>query len=457
MVLNGLVCTGDPLLDLMLDSCSSFASLLSSAETVAEALEEAKVRRPDLLFVSPALGDLCTLRELRGTRICCLVEGIDIPVPTGVDCLIAERMTPQLVDDWVRPPKAPPTAGVAPGVKGGGRVPPPPGRVPPPPPLPPSGSGLRPPAAEALPQATPPSPHAAPVLPTAAQASPPRRLREALSEAPRPALKILRQQVITFWGGKPGAGRSTLAVALSDLLSRAGGIRLCTVDLNSFNSSLAALVGKEQDVPSWFHLGDALARGGPFPVESLRWVRPNWAILGGPGGRADWTGLLTRETIGWIVDSLRAQFDFIILDPEVRPGPVSETAVRLAQTVLLTLSPDYPDVLDSTRAFETALEEGWLDRGRCRLILNRWVESPHLPAADVADCFGLPVGLAIPANPEATANASGQGVPVTGLELPAARSLSQALSPLVGLVAEPVLAAGGDRANPAPRRGWFSR
>jgi Mrp family chromosome partitioning ATPase len=448
MAPTALACTGDPLLNRMLAGCRSIELRISHCESVAEALKEARELSPAILFTSPALGDVTPLAGLKGVRLCHLVEQSGQPAPDGIPTLVGEPITPEMVDAWVRRPVDPPAPA-----------------VPPPPPLPRAGS--------AAPQVAPPHaapPHAAPSQIISPQATPfqaaphrasssprvaPQRPAPPRPAPPRPALSVLRQQVIAFWGGKPGAGRSTLAVALADLLSRAGSIRVCAVDLNPFNSSLAALVGKEQEASSWLLLSEALVSGRPFPADSLRWVRKNWAVITGPDGRAEWTGLMTRETVAWIVDSLRAQFDYIILDPEVRPGPIAETAVRLAQTVLLTVSPDYPDVLDTARAFEAALAEGWLDRGRCRLLLNRWVESSHLPAADVSDCFSLPVSLTVPASPETAAHASSRGVPITGLELPAA--LAQAFRPLVGLVAEPLVAAAPERRSIAQVADWFRR
>jgi septum formation inhibitor-activating ATPase MinD len=271
---------------------------------------------------------------------------------------------------------------------------------------------------------------------------------------------VLRQQVVTLWGGKPGAGRSTLAVALGDLLARAGDLRVCTVDLNPYNSSLAPLLGREQEASSWLHLSEAMARGLPLPGDALRWIRPNWALVSGPDGRPEWLPQLNPEAIAWLVDGLRTQFDYIILDPEARPGPIRETAVRLAQLVLVTVTGDYPDVLDTARAFEAGLEQGSLDHSRSRLILSRWLESPHLTPADVADCFGLPISLVLPHAPEAVVHASGQGLPVTQVAVKGAEPLQLALSKLVAIVAPAVatVAATAPKAGLGRQlRGWLSR
>jgi len=273
-------------------------------------------------------------------------------------------------------------------------------------------------------------------------------------------VSVLRQQVVALWGGKPGAGRSTIAVALGDLLSRAGNLQVCTVDLNPYNSSLAPLLGREQEVSSWFHLAEALARGLPLPGDGLRWIRPNWALVSGPDGRPEWLAQMTPEAIAWLVDGLRSQFDYIILDPEARPGPLREAAARLAQLVLVTVTGDYPDVLDTARAYEAGLEQGVLDGSRCRLVLSRWLESPHLSTGEVADCFGLPVSLVLPLNPEVVLHAVGQGLPVTQVAAKGAEPLQQALDKLVGIVAPAVatVAPGGSRPGLGSQlRDWFGR
>ena len=274
--------------------------------------------------------------------------------------------------------------------------------------------------------------------------------------AQRPAIRVLRQQVVALWGGKPGAGRSTIALGLADLLARSDDLRVCTVDLNPYNSSLAPLLGREQEVPSWVHVAEAMARGQRLPGEGLHWIRPNWALVSGPDGRPDLVAQVTPEAIAWLVDGLRSHFDYIILDPEARPGPVRDAAARLAQLVLVTVTPDYPDVLDTARGFESAVAKGTLARDRCRLVLTRWLETPHLTQAEVADCFGLPVTATIPLSPEPVLRAAGQGQPVTRLADPGAARLIQALEQLLGVVAPVLAAAGPEQARSGPGNQWFA-
>lgn len=438
-----LACTGDPLLDELLRECESFTLMRQpDCERAADALPLLAAERPDLIFTSPALGDVDALLQVKGPRICWLAEGSVPAPPRGVDVLRAERLTAQLIDAWVRRQKAAASR----------QAPPPPVR-----PLPP-------PARQAPGRSASPVGHEAGGhggLQRAADVRPqPPGAYYAAHRAPRPAIRVVRQQVIAFWGGKPGAGRSTLALGLADLLARSGDLRVCTVDLNPYNSSLAPLLGREQEVSSWVHAAEAMARGQPLPEDGLHWIRPNWALVSGPDGRPDLVTQVTPEAIAWLVDGLRSQFDYIILDPEARPGPIRDSAARLAQLVLVTVTCDYPDVLDTARGFEAAVAQGALSRDRCRLVLSRWLDTPYLTKAEVADCFGLPVAATVPLSPEAALHAGGGGQPVTRLTDSGAARLTQALEQLLGVVAPALAAAGAERARSGPASpwmGWLSR
>lgn len=512
MSLAALACTGDPLLDQLLAECTSFTLRSLHCERAVDALPEVEARRPALVFVSPALGDVRPLLKIEGVRVCWLAEGAGPEPPEGVEVLRAERLSAQLVDAWVRRPRQ--------GSAGSG--------IPSPPPLPrrQPGAGMPTPppvrqmrsdAGDPAPQPFPPKqpdpdtpvppparqnvPHAGPLVPAparpklpdhggpapspvrqkssgatlpppawrdspaprqlpAAQRPPQHSAHRVQPPAPRPVIRVLRQQVVAFWGGKPGGGRSTLAVALADLLARSGELRVCTVDLNPYNSSLAALLGREQEVSSWVQIGEAFSRGHPLPGDGLRWVTPNWALVSGPDGRPDLVTRLSPEAIAWLVDGLRSHFDYIILDPEARPGPVREAAARLAHLVLVTVTCDYPDVLDTARGFEAAVEQGLLDRSRCRLVLNRWLDGPYLAPGEVADCFGMPVSAILPLSPEAVLHAAGQGHPVTRSAAKNAEPLRQAIAQLLGVVAPAVASAGQAEVRAgagSPWRGWLTR
>jgi len=406
--LLALACTGDPLLDGLLKQCRTIRLASDTGETPEDALRLAATHGPAILFVGPALGDLTPVyQQAAGATVVCLTEG-----PTAGDGCHGNPLTADLIDNWVRQRMLGEAAGLQPAPKK-------------------PTAGFKVPAiSEQTPKQPANPPATGPVLPP------------AVSHGP---VSVLRQRIVALWGGKPGSGRSTLAVGLSDLLSQLGGVKVCTVDLNPYNSSLAVLTGKEQEVPSWVNLAEGLGRGGPNLSEALRWVKPNWAVLTGTDGRPDWLELLQEPTLHWLIAELRNQFDYILLDLDTRRGALTDAALRCAQTVMVVVSPDYPDVLDTHRAIGTAADRHVLDRGRCRLILNRWVETPSLSAGTVSEFLGLPLGARIPAAPEAVIEAATQGMPVTRLTTPGAKAVTQGMTQAMHFVAEAV-------AGPAPAR-----
>jgi MinD-like ATPase involved in chromosome partitioning or flagellar assembly len=476
VVITALACTADPLLDTCLAGCKAFQLVPEVFDSMTGVARGVAAHRPGLIFTSAAFADWRQLPErFPGIRICCLVDGEPEEAPAGCEVLAASKLTVELIDARVRAPRRadPPPAATPEQAKAPPAAAPPPpqqrapGQIPPPPPLPLQVPA--PPAPTAQPQPQPqPVPPAVPVTPNTKSAAASRQ--PAAAPSPRtaapasrqrsvaPVVSVLRQQVVGLWGGKPGAGRSTLALAMSDLISQMSAVRVCTVDLNPANSSLAPLLGKDQELPSWVPLADGLTQGRLNLTDALRWVRPNWAIITGPDGRDEWIAQLDPATIAMLVEGLRSQFDYILLDGEARPGPISEAVLRLAQTVLVVVSPDYPDVVDTARAFHTAVERGLADRQRCRLVLSRWLDTQHLPPDVVAECFDLPVSARIPHGYEAVITAAGQGLPVTQLDSPAAKALQPAYRSVVRLVAEQVNAtAGAPDTKAAGLLGWLSR
>jgi len=264
---------------------------------------------------------------------------------------------------------------------------------------------------------------------------------------------VLLQRVVAFWGGKPGTGRSTLLVAVSDLISRMPGVRVCSVDLNPQNSSLAPLLQKESEPNSWWRLGEALLEANLTPQavrESLITIRPGWSLLSGPAGSDQWCALLTGRVVADLVALLRAEFDYILLDLPAGRGPVADAGFAHAQQVILTVSAFFPDVVDTARQFQQLLADGIASRDRCSLVLCPWIESADLPSADVGACLGLPVSATVPLVPALAMAAARTGRPITQWGSAEARSYTQAAAAIAALIT-------GRSIERPQRRIWFGR
>lgn len=301
-------------------------------------------------------------------------------------------------------------------------------------------------------ESEPQSPRMAPPLLQRAapeSAGPPQSKRSPVPAPPQ----ILRQKIVAFWGGKAGGGRSTLVTAAADVISQIPGVRVCTVDLNPYGSSLAALLQKESEPNSWASIGPAVMYGALTSQavrEGIVPVSPQWGMVTSPAGSEQWCGMLTDPVIAHLLDILRADYDYILLDLPAGRTPSGDAGLAAAQQVLLVVSAFFPDVVDTTRIFEQALSDGIVARERCQLVLSPWADSAELPAGDVSRCLGLPVSAKVPLCPIGALTAARKGSPVTRLGGTDAKPLADAAQAVARLIAD------ATAAHPQ-RRSWFGR
>ncbi len=407
-----LIATGDPLLDADAAKVSGVSIIPSTCETPDECLQQIRLRSPQALLTSPALAPVASTLEALIRNALAQSQQIAVGVLTfdqqltpaeisqlqfaGAALITVRGNVTEAVASWLR--EIPKSTTSAPFVEA---------------------------------PASPLPPGVLPAAPTSQH--------------------VMRQKVVTFWGGKGGAGRSTLLVAVADKLSQIPGVRVCTVDLHPTNSSLAALAGKDGQPGSWVPIGEDLMSGDLTKQTVARALVPinsQWAMLTGPAGSDQWTGLLTDDLVTGLVEILRTDFEFILLDVPHGRTPVGEAALALSQQVMVVVSAFYPDVADTARALERAVSDGLLARDRCRLVLSQWADSRELPAADVGALIQLPVSATVPLAPSVALAAARTGTPVTRLGSPESRAMAEAVTAVAELISEAPVGRPG-------RRTWF--
>jgi MinD-like ATPase involved in chromosome partitioning or flagellar assembly len=270
-------------------------------------------------------------------------------------------------------------------------------------------------------------------LPTCPEVSPAEPLPQPPPEQPlspnRPHSP--RQKVVVVWSGKAGVGRSTLAAGMADLLSKHG--RTCMLDLNPVHSSLSALFGKEQEPNSWLTISDSLWSGQltqQTTIASLVSITPQLSLLTGPAGSEQWMGQLNPSVVRQLIDHLRREFEYVVLDVPAGRTPSGDAALRAATSILVLVSAFYPDLLYTTQLYEQATTEQVISKEHCRLILTQWVEARELPQHDVSACLGLPITGVIPMAVDAALTAARSGRPVTQHQTPQFKPLRDAIEAL---------------------------
>jgi pilus assembly protein CpaE len=185
--------------------------------------------------------------------------------------------------------------------------------------------------------------------------------------------------------GKPGCGASTLAVHLAVHAQRCGSPVLL-VDTDPLAASAAFLLKLKPE----FHLGDML-RDWKRMDDDL-WSRLTipacgMDVLAAPEDAATQLDV-NRQAAAELCNFWRRRYGTVVLDlPDVRAA-LDTGFAALADTVLLVTTNELA-ALQTTRRALVCLDQAATDRGRVRLILNRYTPSTGLKREDVHKALAL--------------------------------------------------------------------
>ena len=212
-------------------------------------------------------------------------------------------------------------------------------------------------------------------------------LRGVLERLGRVRTPVAHRPAGTAWcvvPGKPGCGASTVAVHLAIQAKAAGG-KVLLVDTDPLAASAAFLLKLKPE----FHLGDLL-RDWKRMDEDL-WNRLILSAAGidvlaapeDPALRFDY-GRFTAE----IVAFWRERYQTVVLDlADVRAAADSGLAAQ-CDTILLVTTNELA-ALQTTRRALQCLDQVVPDRGRLRLLLNRYTPASGLKREDVQKALAV--------------------------------------------------------------------
>ena len=207
-----------------------------------------------------------------------------------------------------------------------------------------------------------------------------RSLFERLDHTRTPAPDAAKGKVFCLVPGKPGCGASTLAVHLAVAARTAGDSRTLLVDADIMTGSIGFLL----KLKSEYHLGDVL-RDWKRMDEDL------WSRLVAPFEGVD--VLLASDDssarvnveppiAAELVAFWRKRYDAVVIDtPDARAAAGSGFGT-LADDLLLVTTNELA-ALHATRRAIAFLQQNVSDRGRLRLILNRYNPATGLKRQDV--------------------------------------------------------------------------
>jgi pilus assembly protein CpaE len=212
-------------------------------------------------------------------------------------------------------------------------------------------------------------------------------LREVFERLGRTRTPAAQRSSGTAWcvvPGKPGCGASTLAVHLAIQASIDGG-KVLLVDTDPLAASAAFLLKLKPE----FHLGDVL-RDWKRMDEDL-WNRLTLQSCGidvlaapeDPALRFDY-GCQAAELVAF----WRQRYQTVVLDMADVRAAADSGFVAEADTVLVVTTNEIA-ALQTTRRALQCLDQAVPDRGRLRLLLNRYTPATGLKREDVRKALSL--------------------------------------------------------------------
>lgn len=217
-------------------------------------------------------------------------------------------------------------------------------------------------------------------------------------------------KIIYLTGSEKGAGKSVLARDLARALHEvSGGARVCLVDPNVENPSLAQALGIEEDCD----LAKELASTDSVTVDRYCKQTP-WGFHLLLPQRNDKTTFPLREShLHILMNSLADRFDYLVVDSSSTMAQFNRHMMQIAERLLVVLSGKQESIESFLQPFENlVVGAGNVDRRKIRYMLNCNAGEEEDPKARVG-AEGPELALVLPHDPEALAAATEAKAPTS--------------------------------------------
>jgi pilus assembly protein CpaE len=233
-----------------------------------------------------------------------------------------------------------------------------------------------------------------------------RRKKSLLSDAgpePQPG------KVLALFSTKGGVGKSTIAVNLGVTLAQ-DGYKTVIVDLNLQFGDVAMLL----DLTPYRTIADLagetdLVKAG-FPDGCVMTHASGVRILPAPL-RPEYAEMVTAALVGRIIQLLRAQYDFVILDTRPAFDDIVLSALDHADLILTVATLDVLTIKSLKLGLEVMASLHY-ETAKQKLILNQATLEAGISGRDLENSMQFPISYRLPSDPKTALTAVNKGIPV---------------------------------------------
>ncbi|GHD04494.1 AAA family ATPase [Zhihengliuella salsuginis] len=216
-----------------------------------------------------------------------------------------------------------------------------------------------------------------------------RRRHPADADSARP-----RAEVITVLSPKGGVGKTTIATNLAVGLARVAPQRVVVVDLDLQFGDVASALNLEPEHVITDAAHNAAAQDSVVLKAYLARTEHGVYALCGPRTPAE-ADHLSPEQIGFVIDQLAVEFDYVVIDSAPGLGEHLLAALERTTAAVWICGMDVPSVRGTNNALAVLSELQLVPRGR-HTVVNLADKRSGLTIGDIESTLGAPVDVVIP-------------------------------------------------------------
>lgn len=220
--------------------------------------------------------------------------------------------------------------------------------------------------------------------------------------------KLRSPQVVTIFGAKGGAGKTTLSVNVAASIANETKRRVALMDLNLQFGDVASYM----NIQPRRTIAEFVQERNQWDSQLLNsYLIPHNSgvkVLAAPLRPED-ADLVTPEQIEKIITILRESFDYIIIDSPPYISDTLLTALDTSNQIILVMSMDLPAVKNVKLSLN--LLDTLHHSGKTKLVINRGAKQFGVDIRDVEKTIDFLAAEEVPSEGNTVVNAANKGVP----------------------------------------------